>query len=79
MNNDFSFSKTIEILKEEYFDVWANIKYDVIMDFDVDELKKIYKNYINPFDDIVKYFEDTEEYEKCKKLFDLAKELEQDF
>jgi len=79
MNNDFSFSKTIEILKEEYFDVWANIKYDVIMDFDVDELKKIYKNYTNPFDDIMKYFEDTEEYEKCKKLFDLTKVLEQDF
>jgi len=79
MNNDFSFSKTIEILKEEYFDVWANIKYDVIMDFDVDELKKIYNNYTNPFDDIMKYFEDTEEYEKCKKLFDLTKVLEQDF
>lgn len=75
MKGRISFAKTIEMLKESHYDVYANLKYDIITDFDILILKKVYSGYTKPFDELIEFFESTEEYEKCKKLLDIKEKL----
>ncbi len=75
MNNKRSYHGLIAFLRETDWPGYANIKYNILTHIEVSALKKLYKNTKPSFDELIEYFESIEEYEKCKVLLNLKKEV----
>jgi len=75
MNNKNTYSGVLSLLRELDWPGYANIKYNILTHLEVSVLKKLYENTKHSFDELIEYFESIEEYEKCKVLLNLKKEV----
>jgi hypothetical protein len=64
------------MMKHHYED-YMNLKYEVLINTTEDVIKTNYviTDRMHAFDDIIKYFEEREEYEKCQTLVNLKKKV----
>jgi len=67
MDKEISFQDSIEFIKKSNFDIYANIKFDLIMNMYYNVAIKLY-SHNNTLNELLEYFESTEEFEKCKDL-----------
>lgn len=76
MKTNLDFQLLINYMIENHYDDFMMLRYDSIMmtsDYLIKNKKLL--NKISALDELIKYFEETEDYEKCQSLLDLKTKL----
>jgi len=74
---NLSFQELIEYMKKNHYDDYMTLRYESLVNSSeiLIKNKEFIQNKLNSFDEVLQYFEDHEEYEKCAVLFNLKNEI----
>ena len=75
--DNLSFQHLIGYMKKNHYHDYMTLRYESLVNSSeiLIKNKKFIKDKLNSFDEVLKYFEDNEEYEKCAILFNLKNKI----
>jgi hypothetical protein len=75
--DSLSFQHLIDYMKKNHYDDYMTLRYESLVNSSdiLIKNKKFIQDKLKSFDEVLQYFEDREEYEKCAVLFNLKNEI----